>query len=321
MPPGNVSVATSAPPLAVGQADGLLLIPLGLHGIDWLPIGEVAPVTDAMPRPIPHAQRVADWPTVSFFDLDGPGFLLAGRDDQVRFVVSDPPGSNPQLRMAWTIEGLANAVAVSGDLVAVAGGGGGLGLWDWHDRASAPDLRGRYPFIGFGRDVVFLDPRTVAVADSMAGDVVLIDVSDPMRPRRAATFDSRSGFVDQLAFDGTRLAFTDRLGGLGVVQRTPPMGDWSVTHRLPEPPPGIQSLTRFLDVTQHGGTLILCADEAGWMGWQHQAASKTAAESWQERTLPRLNGGGPVAAAALGDGRVAVALAQGGVEIVQLEQD
>lgn len=310
-----VGLATTAPPLAVGQADGLLVVPLGLHGTDWFSL------SDATGTPSPGALRPRPtneptWPTVSLCDLEGPGFLLAGRDDQVRHVISDPPGAPPVLALSWTIEGMANAVAVSGEVVAVAGGGGGLGVWHWPDRTQPPRLKGRYPFIEFGRDLLFVDPTTVAIADSLAGQVVFVDLADPMRPRRVGQLAARSGFADQLDYDGVRLAFSDRLGGAGIAQRTPPAGQWAVTHRLPDPGPDEDSRTRFLDVTLGSGMLYVCSDDAGWRAWHHHAAARGSAESWQPVAPPPLVGNRPVATALLDGGRLAVALAKGGVEIV-----
>ena len=104
------------------------------------------------------------------------------------WLVEDPPTGEPRLVGSFSTPGVTEAITVSGELLAVAGGESGLLLFDLAGTHGLVPLTLPEPVGGFAKDVVIAGD--VAYVASWRDGVRVLDLSDPRAPveiARAAT--------------------------------------------------------------------------------------------------------------------------------------
>jgi hypothetical protein len=101
----------------------------------------------------------------------------------------------------FPVEGIPIRVAARGNLLAVACGGGGVCLYE--RTGGEPELIrlvGRFPFPEFARDVAFLSPTRLAVVDTQASVVYVLNVADARVVHRIQVLTlPGGGFTDEFA--------------------------------------------------------------------------------------------------------------------------
>lgn len=303
------TVELPAHPLSVAEADGWIVASLGLSGVAFIP-------QPPWPEEPPVIVR-SDWPSLSLFDLEGPRFLLAGRDGMVRHVVIDSDESEPRLLLEFPVEGVPNQVALDGGTLIVAAGGAGVTLWDWPELSRPPELRGRYPFVEFARWLA-VDPLAdrLYVADSIGGRVAVLDIEDPMRPHLVESYPVAS-FCDSLQVDERFLLFTDRNAATFVARRAPDNGSgnlWLLHQQigLINPQQEHRDVKRVMLLSQEESFLI-CEGESGVRQWSWDEDAKVFREMAGYR--PR---GSAVDAAVLTTGHLVVADHPHGLSLFRL---
>jgi len=299
-------------PLAISQADGWIVVSLGLSGVAFI---------QELPWEAEEPQIVLrnSWKTLSVTPLEDGGMLLAGRDGTLRHVLSDPPGSEPQMLAEWGVEGTPNQVVLRDEVLYVASGGAGVTVWDWPDRSESPVLRGRYPFVEFARRIS-ADPmgNRVYVADSIGGRVAMLDVSDPMRPHLEKSYQVGS-FCDSVHVGVEFLFFTDRNIGAYSARR-------SIHASTDEPWVLHQQFQLLSPYTEHrdakqlvvlraGESFLLCEALGGVRQWHLNPDDGRFHETARYRTR-----GAAMDAVMIDGGRIAVADHPHGVSIFTLPQ-
>ncbi len=297
--PPIATVDLPAWPLAVAEADGWIVVSLGLSGVAFVPL---PPWPESPPV---HVRE--DWPTLSATDIPGePLALLAGRDGVLRTISSESTLSPPGLVSTWPVEGVPNAALLRDDTLILAAGGAGISLWHWPDHTEAPSLRGRYPFLEFARRVSLEHgANRLYVADSIGGRVAILDISDDQRPRLQSSYPV-SSFCDSVEVGEHHLVFTDRNGGAFVARR-------SDNPAAPDPWVMIQQINLARPLSERtdakrailllpGDAFLLCEADSGVRHWRLDEPTGRFREIAVYQTR-----GAAVDAIVLGTGELAVA--------------
>lgn len=304
-----VPLAEARPALRVAEARGQAFVSLGLGGVAWTPLEGLA---DAPPMGSPDDAGRAffreDWPTLAVAEFGADEVILAGRDGRLRVLAPTGDTGGWMLRVDWPVEGIPTGVAERDGLIAVGAGGAGLGLWQWGgDATVAPRLVGRYPFIGFGKDVAFLADDRLAVADAFLPGVVEVSVADPLRPHRIRDFRGRS-FCDALDWDGRALTFSDRNTGFYHAHHYDRDTGLTGTVFLPLDPGDGRALgTHYRDgilVLAQGTGGVRVMEDRGGEGWHQVAHVETPAATSD--------------ALILANGRALLAMNEAGVAVIDL---
>lgn len=218
---------TPGPALSAAISQERLVAGLGVGGVAWVPLDGLREDATLVVRP--------DWPSLTTLELDTdpPLTLLGGRDGILR-VVDLADGPEGRLVLSWPGEGLPLGLAMSGSTLAVGGGGAGVSFWRWSGPDAVPDLVGRYPFIGYAKEVVFIDKHILAVADAYMPGVLLLDGSDPLRPTAVQRAHVKS-FCDSIAAHPAGMLATDRAYGTAIFR-------WEERARLSERDPRVAPL-------------------------------------------------------------------------------
>ncbi|MDX1971357.1 MAG: hypothetical protein SFY68_02385 [Candidatus Sumerlaeia bacterium] len=101
----------------------------------------------------------------------------------------------------FPVEGIPIRVAARGKLLAVACGGAGVSLLErTGEEPESVRLVGRFPFPEFARDVAFLSPTRLAVVDTQASVVYVLNVADARVVHRIQVLTlPGGGFTDEFA--------------------------------------------------------------------------------------------------------------------------
>ena len=121
------------------------------------------------------------------------------------WLVEDPPTGEPRLVGSFTTPGVTEAAAISGELLAVAGGESGLLLFEVGDPDGLAPLRLPAAVGGFAKDVALAD--STAFVASWRDGVRVLDVADPRAPVEIARV-ATAGPCYRVVLDGTHLYAT-----------------------------------------------------------------------------------------------------------------
>ncbi len=295
-----------APVLSVTEVHGLLWVGLGKAGVGW-----VDPEAPALGDSLLIRQ---DWPTMSVCAWDDRSVLLAGRDNALRVVEPRGEGMNYAVRLSWPVEGIPCGVAVRGDVIAVAESGAGVAIYTRPNGEETPRLSGRYPFVTFARQVAFLNDTTLLVADSHELGMAVLDVSDPTRPHRLASWPVR-GYCDSVDSDGRNIFFTNRVEGVQIVQYIPLSQELMSQTFIPMRNfPTQQDENLVQKVVWENRLLYVCERKVGIRVMEYQPTDHT----WKERqTLAQATE--PIDLCILDSGEVAIADFTGRVIITRAD--
>jgi hypothetical protein len=118
------------------------------------------------------------------------------------WVVQEPPTGEPRLVGSFSTPGVTEAVALSGELLAVAGGESGLLLFDLGGSHELAPLALPEAFGGFAKDVAVAGE--LAYVASWRDGVRILDLSDPRAPAEIARV-STTGPCSRVVIDGDQL--------------------------------------------------------------------------------------------------------------------
>ena len=290
--------------VSIGEAHGLVFACLGLEGVAWFP-ADRATTESIVYR--------AEWPTLNVWELPEGRALLCGRDAKVRIVHVTGEGEIEFL-YDWESEGLCNAAAVRGRTLAIAGGGAGVNLWDWPDQTKPPRQVGRYPFNDYTKRVHFLSDNVLIAADNFDTGLLVLDPSDPIRPKAHSVFNVH-GFCDSAAAAGNVIFATDRVRGTHVLR----LGDdpAEIVHAgyIPRLVP-LDGRAIVQHVTARGDDVLIAEGNAG-LRWWRPADNELG---WREAAVFGPFGN-VVEGIFLGPGRIAAADFDDGVVIIEFNRE
>ncbi|MCC6546650.1 hypothetical protein IT570_05730 [Candidatus Sumerlaeota bacterium] len=223
----------------------------------------------------------SEWPTLHAEPLEGGSFLLADRFEGIRLIAPEGQesfGGYKEL-LKFPCEGIPTHLAVSKDRLLIAAGGSGLLLYEWKDRAAAPSLRGRFPFVDYTKEVA-IDTRGMAyLADNYETGLQIVDQRDPMRPKLMAM--RTGGFCDSVTIHGEILAAANRQRGLQIWNVADPLHPALMETVAVEPGAVAKSVT-----FNSAGYLVLCEGAGGARLLQPKLTAAGVEMGWKGRLTP-----------------------------------
>jgi len=284
----------------------LVFASMGLKGVCWFSPNHPESLTSRQ-----------DWPTLRMIPAPGERVLLGGRDEVMRLVSVRDGRVSEQPEMSWRSEGVPNGGEYKGSVLALACGGAGVTLWEQQSPDEPPHLAGRYPFLGYARDLKFLTENVLLVADNHELGLVALDVSNPYRPRRLGHLRFR-GYTDHVTFKGDRILVSNR--PFGVYETRAMAGFTSfeiVDHIEPLLPDSRDALAS--GVRMHGGTLFISEMRSGVRLFQLQRNASGDSTWKHHKTLTDARIA--VDCAALPGGRIAIADFTGAVVLARTDSE
>ena len=189
--------------LSFNQSSQVLAAPLALQGIAFVKVNG---------NGLAEVQLREDWPTLYALPLEDGRFLLARRFGKLALV--EPVEDSPDYRemASWPVEGLPVHLMRRGKRLYVASGGAGLLIYEWKGGEDTPQLRARYPFVDFSKEIT-LSPsgQTLLLADNRDTGLQVFNVDDILRP--VNLFSVSYGFTDSVAVHGNLAAVAIRRQG------------------------------------------------------------------------------------------------------------
>ncbi len=166
----------------------------------------------------PEVHFEADWPTLCAEEIGSETILLGDRFAGLRFV--NLSEGDPSTIATWPTEDVPNDILYREGRLYVAAGGTGVSIYEWSGSEQPPQLRGRFPFVDFSRELAIDAHNHLFVADNRDTGMQILDVTGIMRPTYLS--HRMSGYVVSVALH-EQLAFAaDRRSGVVVYDVTDP---------------------------------------------------------------------------------------------------
>ncbi|CAN5248674.1 hypothetical protein BH09SUM1_BH09SUM1_10710 [soil metagenome] len=150
-----------------------------------------------------------EWTSLFALPLKDGAFLLADRFGMLRLIA--PSGGGYREIQKWQTEGIPTNLALADGRLYVAAGAAGFLAYDWNGGEKTPELRGRFPFVDYSKEIALGDRHEVYLADNLETGLQILDLKDIERPRLLSR--EHAGFVDSVSRYGKIVAISSRREG------------------------------------------------------------------------------------------------------------